>query len=652
MRKDAIGFFWEDLPLEPRVPKEPVRCIPPEPTWLDVIPEVDPNNYQLTSIPVLVNQSEVALDIEVYQNYFLCCMMGVDDGKVYYLEATEDDPFTKEKAGILLFVLLNATTIGFNSLKYDLPLCELAIKQHSTYRIKDASDDIILRNQRMYCRRVYNHIDLIEIAPLRASLKTYAGRLHTSKMQDLPFHPDTYLTPEQIEVTRHYCVNDLRNTILLAGCLREQIELRYTISNQYRVDVRSKSDAQIAETIISLEMKRALNAQVMIPPIEAGKSFYFHPPSYIQFETPALQEIFTHVARTRFNVDFLGDIKSELGSPTVQIGDNSYSLGVGGLHSSEQSIMHSFNDEYIIVDIDVTSYYPFITLNTGLYPKQMGPKYLNVLRKIVNQRVDAKRSGNKTMADSFKIVVNGAFGKYGSPHSILYAPELLIQVTITGQLSLLMLIEALELRGIKIISANTDGMTAYLRRTDKPRFDAIVEAWEQLTGFETEETPYRALFSRDVNNYIALKQDKTFKTKGAYASPPLGSPEALHKNPVTLICIEAVKEYLLTGKDVFETIYECKDIRQFVVVRNVKGGAVQLHPDVQYIGKVARWYYSTTAPDSLVYANSGRKVPKSLGAKPLMELPASFPDDVDIDWYVREAERILKDIGVTDATSG
>jgi hypothetical protein len=400
-------------------------------------------------------------------------------------------------------------------------------------------------------------------------------------------------------------------------------------------------------------MKSALNKEVMRPPIEAGKHFYFHRPDYVQFETPELRDVLRRIVNTRFNVDFLGEIKSDLGSPTVVIGGRKYSLGVGGLHSSEQSIMYSIDPEYMIVDKDVTSYYPFITLNTRLYPLQMGPKYLNVLRKIVNQRIDAKRSGNKTMADSFKIVVNGAFGKYGSPHSILYAPELLIQVTITGQLSLLMLIEALELSGIKVISANTDGMTAYLRRSDKPRFDTIVKAWERLTGFETEETLYRALFSKDVNNYLALKDDKTFKTKGAYASPSMGSPEALHKNPVTLICIEAVKTYLLTGRPLHETIYACEDIRQFVVVRNVKGGAVQIEPEVHYIGKVARWYYSTEVPTSLVYANSGRKVPKSLGAKPLMELPAHLPNDIDFEWYLREAERILKDIGVThDGPSG
>src|SRR3546814_14028970 len=58
------------------------------------------------------------------------------------------------------------------------------------------------------------------------------------------------------------------------------------------------------------------------------------------------------------------------------------------------------------------------------------------------------RSGNKPVADSLKIVINGSFGKFGSKYSILYAPNFLTQTTLTGQLSILLLIEMLEMAGI------------------------------------------------------------------------------------------------------------------------------------------------------------------------------------------------------------
>ncbi|MDE5458240.1 hypothetical protein GWE18_36630 [Bradyrhizobium sp. CSA112] len=67
--------------------------------------------------------------------------------------------------------------------------------------------------------------------------------------------------------------------------------------------------------------------------------------------------------------------------------------------------------------------------------------------------------------------------------------------------------------------------------------------------------------------------------------------------------------------------------------------------DGKYLGKVIRWYYSTDASGSINYKLNGNKVARSDGAKPLMELPDALPNDVDYDWYIREAESILIDIG-------
>ena len=62
-----------------------------------------------------------------------------------------------------------------------------------------------------------------------------------------------------------------------------------------------------------------------------------------------------------------------------------------------------------------------------------------IIKKIAELKEE--RSYLKTTSDTLKICVNGSFGKLGSKFSFLYAPELLIQTTMTGQLALLMLIE-------------------------------------------------------------------------------------------------------------------------------------------------------------------------------------------------------------------
>jgi DNA polymerase elongation subunit (family B) len=93
-----------------------------------------------------------------------------------------------------------------------------------------------------------------------------------------------------------------------------------------------------------------------------------------------------------------------------------------------------------------------------LHPMQIGPAFNDIYSGWIDRRIAAKRAGDKKVADSLKTLVNGTFGKTGSVWSILYAPDLMLAVTLGGQLSLFMLIEQLELSGLRVVSANTDGV--------------------------------------------------------------------------------------------------------------------------------------------------------------------------------------------------
>jgi hypothetical protein len=345
-------------------------------------------------------------------------------------------------------------------------------------------------------------------------------------------------------------------------------------------------------------------------------------------------------------------------------------MGIGGLHSSEKCQAVFADDDHILVDRDVTSYYPMIILRLGLHPKHMGKAFLKVYRGIVNRRLKAKAEGNTVVANSLKITINGSFGKFGNKWSALYSPDLLIQTTITGQLSLLMLIERLERAGVSVVSGNTDGIVMRCHKRLKDVMEEVVAEWENDTGFKTEATEYDALYSRDVNNYIAVKKAGGVKLKGAYAKA------GFMKNPANEICIDAVVAHITEGKSLYDFIRASRDIRKFVTVRTVQGGAIAgvkkylkerigkrgqpLKPeealdvsDAYYLGKAIRWYYSTDGEIGIFYKmpnvkGNHNQVPVTDGAKPLMELPDEFPDDVDYDWYVREARQILTEIGFNE----
>jgi hypothetical protein len=323
----------------------------------------------------------------------------------------------------------------------------------------------------------------------------------------------------------------------------------------------------------------------------------------------------------------------------IKIGTAEYQMGIGGLHSCEKSQSIVVGPDEILSDWDVASYYPSIILKLHLSPKSMGNDFLRVYQSIVSRRLKAKKEGNKLVADTLKIVVNGSFGKLGSKYSALYAPELLIQTTITGQLCLLMLIERLEAEGIKVVSANTDGIVMRCHKSRADDLERITFDWMLDTSFELERSDYKAIYSRDVNNYIAVKLDGKTKRKGAYSEPTLA------KNPDFTIVSDAAVAYLSKGTSIGTTIMNCRDITKFVTVRRVDGGAVWRD---EYLGKAVRFYYSTEAgkDEHIAYAKNKNKVPRSDGARPLMQLPDEMPNDIDFAPYIEMAREVLKDLGV------
>ncbi|HCH8285070.1 TPA: hypothetical protein NNP44_004634, partial [Salmonella enterica] len=579
----------------------------------------------------------LTFDIETYKNYFLIAFKCVETKRVVTFEKYGDIDFNKEK---LNWVLFNFRLISFNGRKFDMPLAWLAVFGKPVWVINEVAQKLITDDkyrvrdvEREYNFKMptLNHIDLIEVAPLQASLKTYSGRLHAPRMQDLPYDPHKILTVDEMVNVKYYCVNDLDNTELLFKALAGDISLRETLSVEYGQDLRSLSDAQIAEHVLSAECAKINGYHSFAPKIAVGSIYKYYKPDFIHFQTPMMQKVLSDLLEADFVIIENGSPKcAYLDGLKISIGEQVYTMGVGGLHSTESCIAHKAENGYMLIDRDVASYYPYIILNNKFYPKHLGETFLIVYQTIVDRRIYAKHMAksddakiakdSKQEADSLKITINGSFGKLGSKWSKLYSPDLLIQVTVTGQLCLLMLIEMLELNGIKVVSANTDGIVIMPHESQYDRLNEIVKMWESLTNFETEETRYSAVYSRDVNNYIAIydkpKKDEYYKGKGVFGD------NTLKKQPQNEICAKAAAQFLIDGTPVRKTIEDCTDISQFITAKTVKGGA---HKDGWLLGKAIRWYYANDIEGTINYITNGNTVPLSEGAKPCMDLPAEFP---------------------------
>ena len=594
------------------------------------------------------------LDVETYSNYFLVLFKEIGRNKTHTFELYDGCDMNRSALSDLM---QNNLTIGFNSNSYDLFMVAAALNGFENERLKRLSDELITSGQpawkiaskrdcepykTAYGRPTWNHIDIINVAPGQASLKIYGGRLNATKMQDLPIEPDEMISSEQRELLRTYCLNDLETTELLYTTLSDQMKLRQDMSKRYKIDLRSKSDAQIAEAVFRKEIGDLEGRQVKPSRrIDMSKTYRYLDPKIITFQRKDLKELLNRLTESEFPLADTGSIQLPdwLRETKIKIGGSEYQMGIGGLHSCEKKrTIRASNDMYLR-DADVASYYPSIILQQGLVPENLGRGFVTVYTDIYHTRLAAKASGDKVTANSLKISLNGSFGKLGSKYSALYAPDLLIQTTITGQLALLMLIERLEPRGISVVSANTDGVVSHFHKDLEREYDEVCWEWMLETSYELEFTDYSSLHSRDVNSYIAVKPNGSVKGKGAFAEPNL------MKNPQFVIVNEALYAYLSKGTPLEQTINACSDVTKFLMVRSVTGGAVW---GDEYLGKAVRFYYSKELGDDdcIRYAKNGNKVPMSDAARPMMQLSDTVPSDIDRQRYVYMAREALKEIGL------
>ena len=659
-------------------------------------------------------------DTECFPNYWTL-KMRVQNGPLFSFSICTGQSFDTATIRRIEYLIEQFTLITFNGRYYDVPIIAAALCGFNCEQLKWLSDEIIVGGRKPWELGLptewnpRDHIDLMEVLPGEGSQKVYAGRTHAKTMRDLPFEPNRWLSEADISEVDSYCENDLSVLEHLFIESEPQRVMRDHLSERYGMDLRSKSDAQLAEAVIKKRCEDALKQRIFKPEIDWNLKFRYEIPHWISFQDERLRGALELIRASIFSIGANGRIEmpAQLEGLEIPLGRSVYRLGIGGLHSKDERAVWRSDAEYILRDNDVASYYPNLILISGKYPPALGPVFRDVLKSMMDERLSAKdkekalKKIGQTHGVEFEIVhceneggkvmINGTFGKTGSPFSILFAPEMMIQTTITGQLALLMLIEWHELQGIQVISANTDGMVTRCARSKVAVSENIIRYWEQTTGLKMESTEYQAIYSRDVNNYFALytpemakREGKPIKRKGKYSTAGLIEK----KNPDTEICSDAVAEFLSNGTPILYTLAACRDIRKFVTMQRVSGGAVKLWGEgprkdakvaaiaplleangwsqikrghwsksdtltdarsaygtcfapqrPEYLGKVIRWYYGMNSPGSIIYNLNANTVSLSYGAQPCMVLPDEFPTDIDYGWYVENCEKMLRDVG-------
>ena len=599
-----------------------------------------------------------AFDIEVFPNFFDVTFLNINDESVIKTFVVSWDLHIDEKSKLCEFLDNEVNLlIGYNNLFYDEVIMELLYD----YNGKNVNADMYEMSQKIITSNRDDHtpirkeykwpqLDLMKMMAfdkLGVSLKQCAINLRWHRIQDLPLPYDQFIKREDVEKIIEYNINDVLITNELYKAMQPQINLRKDLSNIYNVELRNASDSKIANVLLEKFYSDSTDIDMKEVKYKRTKREFLWLRdclcSGIKFKTKKLRNLKFEIINSLVVAENNWAFKKE-----IEFGNCIYELGVGGLHSSDLPGKFVSDDKYIILDQDCVSYYPSIIINNKIKPDHLNEDFVDILKKITAERIEAKKTGDKVKADGLKITINSIFGKLGSETFWLEDPKAMLSVTVSGQLFLMMLIEDMTLAGIEVISANTDGIVCKIPRELEDKHKEVCHQWETETGFSLEFTPYDLYVRSDVNNYIVKKSDGHTKEKGRYLRE-LDLKKGYHYPVVA----QSMYNYFVNNKSLDESLYENRDIFDYCLSQKSGKDFRMEYRDgdnVEQLQKTNRYYISKTG-GTLIKVNkkTGSEIGLSVGklSKILNDYDANIPFedyDVDFDYYKDEALKYISEI--------
>ena len=337
-----------------------------------------------------------------------------------------------------------------------------------------------------------------------------------------------------------------------------------------------------------------------------------------------------------------------------------FDFGVGGIHGSLVNTKVFADEEYELIDADVSSMYPNLGISNRVYPEHLGEAFCDIYEDVYNQRKSyAKGTAENAM---LKLALNGVYGDSNNQFSPFYDPMYTMKITINGQLSLCLLAEKLKkIEGLVIIQVNTDGVTVKLPRGKREEYNAICEAWQKQVKLQLEFAEYSAMYIRDVNNYLAIYTNSKVKRKGAYQHDrkELG----WHQNQGGLV-IPMAAEYELLGKGtVEEFICQHENKWDFLLRTKVPRSSKLVLVDEDGVEKqqqnICRYYMSHSGGTlvKIMPALAGkedqgdRRLGIEVGWKVLTcnKVPAKL-QDINYEYYIEQANKLTLKSHLTNPT--
>lgn len=622
----------------------------------------------------------------------------------------------------------NIKLIGFNIARFDIPILSLCAAKKCTNEIlyniiKDniiskqegededdnnnntnlqqyIIDNIITQNDKEKTYTFNNIIKKITTIDLyllnnwdddsrRASLKWIACNLNSNNIVENPIPPDKEnLTKEEKITFVKYCVNDILETIRVYKYSRPLIHMRESVYDIYKNYMRKNtfyncSNTAMGAKMIEIELKKRYNIDIREKQQNSKEKvkYIYNIKEELLFEN-VKQYITENPSLYEGLKGFIENtIHRNLDFSYTYIFNNSFdkeqktviTLGKGGGHGLMSNGIFYSDEETILLDFDVSGYYPEIVIQNKIYPVNIGPVFIDLYKYLKETRKTHPKG--TPLNKAYKECMNAVIGLSNTrPGSIVFDPSFFFKITINGQLQILILLHMISKNiPVDLIMFNTDGCTIRINKKDIEKLYSIIKEWTKKFPYELEYTIYDKILFEHINSYIAVSMTKTeeeneyirynefvkdgykYKVKAKGSLVPDKEDLELHKNTGMMIVPLCIYNLFVHNKPVMQTIQENKDIYLYTdMVRINKKTKIVYYDEKdetykEYTGKVLRFIYPWNREKAHIYYRVGKNGRTLISKehpyiKECNNINEVSIDDIDIQYYVSIVSSIVNKI--------
>lgn len=502
----------------------------------------------------------VVFDIEVFKFGWLVSCKDIDTGEFYDFithgldaDGQELRDWVDRNDDLLL--------CGFNNKHYDNYILKAIYHLFKVSDIKELNDWIIGGRQGWEWPKWHYHKNPIQAYDIRDDLPEFLSLKEVEGNMGLPikestvdFDLDRPLTDDEWLEVIEYCHSDIEATDRLRQDRQAYLDSKVYVGRQAGL-----SDGE-ALAMTNAKLTAAYLVGPNARPVDWDDELDYIAPDNLKINN---QQV----------INFFKDIDPKYKKKeSTMIAGVEHTLAYGGLHGARPNYIGNSGNGRTLINADVVSYYPSLMIQNGYVSRNV--KHPGDYLKVFEERVEAKRTGDKAKNEALKLVLNTTYGAMKNQYNPLYDPLMANSVCISGQLYLIDLIEHLEsVPSFELVQSNTDGILFVVNDVERLEALKIINEWEHRTGFEMEYEHIEAIYQKDVNNYVLKSSTGKVKVKGGYVSNYDGG--GINNASISIVA-KAIVEYLLNDTPPAQTILHANNTL-----------------DYQFIAKTGRTYDNT-----------------------------------------------------------